>query len=142
MLDLRTVVKDAADAVRGLMQARGLDFSVEIDPEPLYVDGDAARLQQISVNLLSNAAKYTPRGGHVALRAKRQGHEATIRVSDDGLGMPKEMLDGAFELFVQSRRTLDRAEGGLGVGLTLVRGLVTKHGGHVHARSDGEGQRQ
>jgi len=140
VLDLRTVLRDAADAVRGLMDARGLVFSVELDPEPLYVDGDAARLQQVSVNLLSNAAKYTPRGGHVALRAKRQGDEATIIVSDDGLGIPKEMLESAFELFVQSRRTLDRAEGGLGVGLTLVRGLVTKHGGHVHARSDGEGK--
>jgi two-component system CheB/CheR fusion protein len=140
VLDLRTVVKDAADAVRGLMDARGLSFSVELDPEPLYVDGDAARLQQINVNLLSNAAKYTPRGGHVALSAKRLGNEATIKVCDDGLGIPKEMLESAFDLFVQSRRTLDRAEGGLGVGLTLVRGLVTKHGGHVHAHSDGEGK--
>ncbi|MET0795620.1 MAG: chemotaxis protein CheB [Polyangiaceae bacterium] len=140
VLDLRTVVRDAADAVRGLMEARGLAFSVELDPDPLYVDGDAARLQQVSVNLLSNAAKYTPRGGHVALRATRQANEATIVVSDDGLGIPKEMLESAFELFVQSRRTLDRAEGGLGVGLTLVRGLVTKHGGHVHARSEGEGK--
>ena len=71
VLDLRAVVRDAADAVRGLMETRGLDFSVDVDPEPLYVDGDAARLQQINVNLLSNAAKYTPRGGHVALVAKR-----------------------------------------------------------------------
>ncbi|HEY0468400.1 MAG TPA: CheR family methyltransferase, partial [Polyangiaceae bacterium] len=140
VLDLRTVVKDASDAVRGLMDTRGLEFSVELDSEPLYVDGDAARLQQISVNLLSNAGKYTPRGGHVRLGVKRRGSEATISVSDDGLGIPKEMLESAFELFVQSRRTLDRAEGGLGVGLTLVRGLVTKHGGHVHARSDGEGK--
>jgi len=138
VLDLRGVVRDAVDAVRGLMETRGLDFSVDVDPEPLYVDGDGARLQQITVNLLSNAAKYTPSGGHVALVAKRLGNEAKISVSDDGLGIPKEMLESAFDLFVQSRRTLDRAEGGLGVGLTLVRGLVTKHGGHVHARSDGE----
>src|SRR6187402_2747845 len=138
VLDLRGVVRDAVDAVRGLMETRGLDFSLDVDPEPLYVDGDGARLQQITVNLLSNAAKYTPRGGHVALVAKRLGNEAKISVSDDGLGIPKEMLESAFDLFVQSRRTLDRAEGGLGVGLTLVRGLVTKHGGHVHARSDGE----
>ena len=140
VLDLSTVVRDAADAVRGLMESRGLEFTVEVERDPLYVDGDAARLQQISVNLLSNAAKYTPRGGHVALSARKNGSEATITVADDGLGIPKEMLESAFELFVQSRRTLDRAEGGLGVGLTLVRGLVTKHGGHVHARSDGEGK--
>jgi len=140
VLDLRTVVKDAADAVRSLMESRGLELTLKIDPNPLYVDGDAARLQQINVNLLSNAAKYTPRGGHVVLRAERQGGEAIVSVSDDGLGIPKEMLESAFELFVQSRRTLDRAEGGLGVGLTLVRGLVTKHGGNVHARSEGEGK--
>ena len=140
VLDLRLVVKDAADAVRSLMESRGLEFTVEIDPKPLYVDGDAARLQQINVNLLSNAAKYTPRGGHVRLRATRTDNEAIISVADDGLGIPKDMLESAFELFVQSHRTLDRAEGGLGVGLTLVRGLVVKHGGSVHARSDGEGK--
>jgi len=140
VLDLRTVVKDAADAVRSLMDSRGVEFTVKLDPNPLYVDGDSARLQQINVNLLSNAAKYTPRGGHVILRAERQGDEATISVVDDGLGIPKEMLESAFDLFVQSRRTLDRAEGGLGLGLTLVRGLVAKHGGRVRARSEGEGK--
>jgi len=140
VLDLRTVVKDAADAVQGLMQTRGLEFSISLDLEPLYVDGDAARLQQVTVNLLSNAAKYTPRGGHVVLRAEARGREAIITVSDDGLGLHKDMLESVFELFVQSRRTLDRAEGGLGVGLTLVRGLVAKHGGQIHARSEGEGK--
>jgi len=140
VLDLRTVVKDAADAVRSLMESRGLEFSLKIAEEPLYVDGDAARLQQINVNLLSNAAKYTPSGGHVVLHAERQGNEAVISVADDGLGIPKEMLESAFDLFVQSRRTLDRAEGGLGLGLTLVRGLVAKHGGTVQARSEGEGK--
>jgi two-component system CheB/CheR fusion protein len=140
VLDLRAIVKDAAEAMRNLMESRGLDFSVEIDPGPLYVEGDPARLQQIQVNLLNNAAKYTPQGGHVVLQVKREDGEATIRVRDDGVGIPKDMLDSAFELFVQSSRTLDRADGGLGVGLTLVRGLVTKHGGTVCARSDGEGR--
>lgn len=140
VLDLRTVVKEAVDAVRSLMESRGLEFSLKLDPEPMYVDGDAARLQQINVNLLSNAAKYTPSGGHVVLHARRHDGEAIISVADDGLGIPKEMLESAFDLFVQSHRTLDRAEGGLGLGLTLVRGLVKKHGGSVHARSDGEGK--
>lgn len=140
VLDLRTVVKDAVDAVRSLMESRGLEFSLFLDPEPLYVNGDAARLQQIHVNLLSNAAKYTPSGGHVTLRAERHEGEALISVIDDGLGIPKEMLESAFELFVQSQRTLDRSEGGLGLGLTLVRGLVAKHGGSVRARSEGEGK--
>jgi two-component system CheB/CheR fusion protein len=139
-LDLRTVISEAAEAMRSLMATRGLHFSAEIATDPLYVEGDAARLQQINVNLLSNAAKYTPRGGHVTLSAKREGNEAVIRVADDGVGMPKDMLDNAFDLFVQSSRTLDRSEGGLGVGLTLVRGLVTKHGGSVTAHSDGEGK--
>jgi len=140
VLDLRAVVKDAVDAMRSLMESRGVELVVEIDAEALYLEGDPARLQQINVNLLSNAAKYTPRGGHVVLRAMRDGNEAVITVRDDGVGIPKEMLESAFELFVQSRRTLDRAEGGLGLGLTLVRGLVMKHGGSVSAKSDGEGK--
>jgi two-component system CheB/CheR fusion protein len=140
VVDLRAVAKDAADAVRNLLESRGLDLSVEIDPAPLYVDGDAPRLQQIQVNLLNNAAKYTPKGGHVVFQVKREEGQVAIRVSDDGMGIPKNMLDSIFELFVQSSRTLDRSDGGLGVGLTLVRGLVAKHGGTVSARSDGEGR--
>jgi two-component system CheB/CheR fusion protein len=140
VFDLRPVVKDAVDATRNLMESRGLNFSVVMDPDPVYVEGDPARLQQIQVNLLHNAAKYTPQGGHIILQAGREDGQATIRVRDDGVGIPKDMLDTAFDLFVQSRRTLDRARGGLGIGLTLVRGLVTKHGGTVSARSDGEGK--
>ncbi|WP_437910646.1 chemotaxis protein CheB [Sorangium sp. So ce327] len=140
VLDLGTVVKDAADAVKNLMDTRGVDFSVVVDPEPIWVEGDPARLQQVHVNLLNNAAKYTSRGGHVTLEAKRLDGHAVVRVKDDGVGIPKDMLDTVFELFVQSSRTLDRSAGGLGVGLTLVRGLVEKHGGTVSARSDGEGK--
>ncbi|CAN94353.1 unnamed protein product [Sorangium cellulosum So ce56] len=140
VLDLGSVVKDAADAVKNLMDTRGVDFSVVVDPEPIWVEGDPARLQQVHVNLLNNAAKYTSRGGHVTLEAKRLDGHAVVRVKDDGVGIPKEMLDTVFELFVQSSRTLDRSAGGLGVGLTLVRGLVEKHGGTVSARSEGEGK--
>ncbi|WP_437653485.1 chemotaxis protein CheB [Sorangium sp. So ce1182] len=140
VLDLGSVVKDATDAVKNLMDSRGVNFSTIVDPEPIWVEGDPARLQQVQVNLLNNAAKYTPRGGHVTLEARRVDGHAVVRVKDDGLGIPKEMLDTVFELFVQSSRTLDRSAGGLGVGLTLVRGLVEKHGGTVSARSDGEGK--
>ncbi|WP_437509369.1 chemotaxis protein CheB [Sorangium sp. So ce1099] len=140
VLDLGSVVKDATDAVKNLMDSRGVSFSTVVDPEPIWVEGDPARLQQVQVNLLNNAAKYTPRGGHVTLEARRVDGHAVVRVKDDGLGIPKEMLDTVFELFVQSSRTLDRSAGGLGVGLTLVRGLVEKHGGTVSARSDGEGK--
>jgi two-component system CheB/CheR fusion protein len=140
VVDLRAVVKDAADAVRTMMETRGISFDVRLPQTPLNVQGDSARLQQIQVNLLSNAAKYTARGGHVVLEATRDGGQAYVRVQDDGAGIPAAMLDSIFDLFVQSRRTLDRAEGGIGVGLTLVRALVTMHGGTVSATSDGEGR--
>jgi two-component system, chemotaxis family, CheB/CheR fusion protein len=140
IVDLRVVAKDACDAVRELMKSRGLDFSVEFDPRPLYVHGDIARLLQIQINLLHNAAKYTPRGGNVLLRAKLETDAVVIVVRDNGAGIAKDMLDNVFDLFVQSKRTLDRSEGGLGVGLTLVRGLVDMHGGTVTAQSDGEGK--
>jgi two-component system CheB/CheR fusion protein len=140
IVDLGAVAKVAADAVRGAMESRGVQLAVEIDPESIWVDGDPARLQQIQVNMLSNAAKYTPAGGHVLLEVRRDGDEAVIRVRDTGAGIPVEMLDKIFDLFVQSEQTLDRSEGGLGLGLTLVRSLVMMHGGSVCARSDGEGK--
>ena len=139
-VDIAAVAREAADAVRQLMETRGLGFAVELQAAPLWVTGDPARLQQIQVNMLSNAAKYTPRGGHVLLEVHADGDDAVIRVRDDGVGIPVEMLDKVFDLFVQSNRTLDRAEGGLGVGLTLVRSLVQMHGGSVCVQSDGEGK--
>jgi two-component system CheB/CheR fusion protein len=140
VVDLVPIVKEAADSVRGTVEARGLRFTVEVDDGPLCVNGDPARLQQLQVNLLNNAAKYTPRGGHVWLSARADGGVVVIRVRDDGVGIPTEMIDSVFDLFVQSQRTLDRADGGLGVGLTLVRSLVALHGGSVVATSDGVGK--
>jgi two-component system CheB/CheR fusion protein len=139
-LDLRTIVSEAAETVRELMESRDVTLEIELPDEPLVVDCDPARMQQVQVNLLNNAAKYSSTAGHVWLSLKREGAEAVLRVKDDGVGIPKHILDDVFELFVQSQRTLDRAEGGLGVGLTLVRGLVQRHGGSVTALSDGEGQ--
>jgi two-component system CheB/CheR fusion protein len=138
VVDLRSVAREAADAVRDQMVSRGIAFHVEIGPDPLLVDGDPARLQQIQVNLLHNAGKYTDRGGTVTLRAVREGNEAVLRVRDDGAGISPELLEPVFDLFVQSGRTLDRSGGGLGVGLTLVRSLVLMHGGTVAAYSDGD----
>jgi two-component system CheB/CheR fusion protein len=140
VVDVRGLLREAADAARPLMESRGVVFTVDAGPRPLHVDGDPARLQQIHVNLLTNAAKYTPRGGHVKLRAMREGPQATVTVEDDGAGIPADMLESAFELFVQSARTLDRSDGGLGVGLTLVRSLVEMHRGTVVARSGGPGK--
>ncbi|MGD0526488.1 MAG: CheR family methyltransferase, partial [Polyangiaceae bacterium] len=139
-IDLRGVLRVGIDAVRGVMEARGLTLDVEMPDEPVIVEGDPARLQQIQVNLLQNASKYTPRGGHVRLRLAADGPDAVLQVCDDGLGIPAEMLETVFDLFVQSGRTLDRAEGGLGVGLTLVRSLVGLHGGTVTASSEGTGK--
>ena len=140
VVDLRAVAREAVDAVRGHLEAQGIRFTVDLDPAPLFVDGDPARLQQIQVNLMSNAIKYTPRGGQVALQVRREAGSAVVRVRDDGVGIPSGMLDSIFDLFVQSSRTLDRSAGGLGVGLTLVRSLVGLHGGSVSAHSDGEGR--
>ena len=117
--------------MRPIIESRGIRFSVEIERDPIWVDGDPSRLQQIQANLLSNAAKYTPAGGHVLLKAGREEGAAVIRVRDDGAGIHTEMLESIFDLFVQSTRTLDRSAGGLGVGLTLVRALVGMHGGMV-----------
>jgi two-component system CheB/CheR fusion protein len=140
VLDLRVVAREVADAVRPLMEARGLSFTTQIEATPLWIEGDPARLQQIQANLLSNAAKYTASGGHIVLQAVREEGFARICVADDGAGIAPEMLESVFELFVQSKRTLDRAGGGLGVGLTMVRALVMMHGGTVTAASDGEGK--
>jgi two-component system, chemotaxis family, CheB/CheR fusion protein len=136
---LGPIARDAADSMRTMIAERGIALDVRIPSEAIMVVGDVTRLLQIHVNLLNNAAKYTPRGGHVTLGLGREGSDAVIRVEDDGVGIGPEMLEGVFDLFVQSRRTLDRADGGLGVGLTLVRSLVELHGGKVVAQSDGEG---
>jgi two-component system CheB/CheR fusion protein len=140
IVDLLPIVKEAVDAVRSTMDTRGLSFSVDFGAEPLFVNGDPARLQQLQVNLLNNAAKYTPRGGHVCLSLRQDDGAAVISVRDDGVGIASEMLDSVFDLFVQSQRTLDRADGGLGLGLTLVRSLVVMHGGSVSAHSEGVGK--
>ncbi|MBV9946594.1 MAG: PAS domain-containing protein, partial [Myxococcales bacterium] len=141
VVDLHGVLKEAVDAARPAMEARGIRVSLECDgPGELVVCGDPARLHQVHANLLSNAAKYTGRGGHVVLRATREEGAAVVRVQDDGAGIRPDLLESIFDLFVQSPRTLDRAQGGLGVGLTLVRALVSLHGGSVVARSEGEGK--
>jgi two-component system CheB/CheR fusion protein len=139
VLDLRQIAAEAVEAVRSQAEEKGLQLRVDLDGEPLPVFGDPARLQQIQINLLNNAVKYTPQGGTVSLSAGRDQNQAVIRVKDDGDGIPPQMLDSVFDLFVQARHTLDHAKGGLGVGLTLVRALVEMHGGAVHARSDGDG---
>jgi two-component system CheB/CheR fusion protein len=137
LIDLRETAHSAIEALGPFMAERGTQLSVDIDPEPLLVDGDPARLQQIQANLLSNASKYSPRGARVHLEIRRDGEQARIRVSDDGRGIEPDMLPRVFDLFVQGQQSIARQEGGLGIGLTLLRSLVELHDGRVEAESDG-----
>ena len=137
-LDLRETIARAVAATAAPMGPHRL--SVELGDAPLMVDGDAVRLEQVLVNLLVNAAKYTPPGGEVHVRAGRAGHEIAVAVRDNGTGIEPERLARVFELFDQGGRDLARTQGGLGIGLTIVRGLVELHGGRVTVASDGPGR--
>ncbi len=138
-VDLAAVVGAAVEAVGPALQERGHQLQV-LAGVPLTVLGDAARLQQCLVNLLSNAAKYTDPGGRIRVELLREGEQAVMRVQDSGVGIAPDMLPVIFDLFVQSVRTLDRAQGGLGIGLSVVRRLVEMHGGRVSACSAGTGE--
>ncbi|HEY0886132.1 MAG TPA: ATP-binding protein, partial [Ramlibacter sp.] len=113
---------------------------VEVDPQPLWVQGDSVRLMQLVSNLLNNAAKFTREGGSIRLRLSRAGDEAVLLVEDDGQGIAPDLLPRVFDLFTQGDGTLDRATGGLGIGLSLVQALAQLHGGSVLAHSDGAGR--
>jgi CheY-like chemotaxis protein len=138
-LDMRTVVDHAVESCRAQMETRKHRVTVAVPDHALCVNGDSARLVQVLTNLLSNAAKYTPDGGLISLTLEQHGRDAVVRVSDDGVGMHADLLMRVFELFAQGERTLARSEGGLGVGLTLVRRLIEMHGGSVSAVSEGPG---
>ncbi|MGH8669624.1 MAG: PAS domain-containing sensor histidine kinase, partial [Burkholderiales bacterium] len=138
--DMCKVVRAAADASLQWMQSRSHELSLHLPDDELTVLGDELRLAQAMQNLLHNAAKYTPAGGRIEVGGRREDGTVVVAVRDNGLGMDTEMLQSAFELFRQGPQALDRAEGGLGVGLTLVQRLVAMHGGTVAARSAGPGQ--
>ena len=137
---LETVVDDAVELSRPLVEAAGHQLVVERAPEALVVDGDPVRLTQVFSNLLNNAAKYTPAGGRLQLSSAREGQEAVLRVTDSGAGIAPEMLESIFDMFVQVSGTDRAAQGGLGIGLTLVKSLVELHGGRVEASSAGLGR--
>jgi CheY-like chemotaxis protein len=131
------IVGRAIETSRPLIERGGLSLDVVVTEEPLVVDGDLARLTQAVANLLNNAARYTPRGGHVRVRVERRGAEAVIAVEDDGAGIPSHLLQRIFDMFAQGPQS--RGQGGLGIGLTLARTLVHMHGGRIEAASAGEG---
>ena len=139
-VDVRDAVSAAIDASRQWMDARHQELHVALPPEKLEVLGDEVRLVQVVQNLLHNAAKYTPERGRIEISARREGEEVVLSVKDNGVGMNAEMLRSAFDPLRQGRQALDRPQGGLGVGLTLVQRLVALHGGKVEAQSAGPDQ--
>ncbi|MGD0045081.1 MAG: hybrid sensor histidine kinase/response regulator, partial [Isosphaeraceae bacterium] len=138
-LDVSSVLNQAIESVRPLIEQRNHELIVSLRPG-LRLDADPTRLQQILVNLLTNAAKYTESGGTIWLTAGHEGNDIVIKVRDTGIGIPPEKLPQMFELFAQGDRSLARSEGGLGIGLTLVRSLAEMHGGSVTATSEGPGK--
>jgi PAS domain S-box-containing protein len=138
-IELSVAIQHAIETSRPTIEQAGHELTVTYPSEPLYVDGDATRLAQVFANLLNNAAKYTPRGGRIALTTERSGGTAVIRVRDSGVGIPAAMLDRIFEMFTQVDKSLEKTHGGLGIGLTLVKRLVEMHGGIVEASSSGPG---
>ena len=138
--ELATVVDRAVETARPLIDARGHELVVVLPAGGARLEADVIRLSQALSNLLDNAARYTPEPGHIRLSAERQGNQVEVRVRDDGEGIPTDMLEAIFFLFVQVGRSLARSQGGLGVGLTVVRSLVEMHGGTVEARSEGPGK--
>jgi signal transduction histidine kinase/CheY-like chemotaxis protein len=139
-LDLRRVVETALEACAPLVARGRHALAVSLPDTPLWVDGDATRLAQSLSNLVNNAAKYTLEGGHISVTLTDVGDEAVLSVQDSGVGLPAEMIGRVFDMFAQINRSLERAQGGLGIGLALVRRLVTLHGGQVSAASPGPGQ--
>src|SRR5262245_19588493 len=138
-LRLIDVVNGAVDASRNFLEQHGHQAGVTLTPESVEIDGDSVRLTQIVVNLLNNAAKYTPKGKNISLTAKVENGSATISVKDDGIGISADQLPHVFDKFYQIDRSLERSESGLGLGLTLTRKLVELHGGKIDVRSAGLG---
>jgi PAS domain S-box-containing protein len=139
-VELAEVVREALETSQPLIEECGHHLAVSLPPEPIYLHADLLRLSQVLTNLITNAAKYTDRGGRIWLTAEQQGNEVVVRVKDTGVGIPAEKLPGLFQMFFQVDRALERAQGGLGIGLSLVRRLVELHGGSVTAHSAGRGK--
>ncbi len=139
-IDLGATIARAVDSARPLIESRGHELLISLPEEPVSLDADAARMEQVLSNLLNNAAKYTEPEGRIELEAGCDSEEAFVRIKDTGIGIAPELLPRVFDLFTQEERSLDRSQGGLGIGLTLVRRLVQLHGGSVVATSGGVGR--
>ena len=138
-LDICIAVSDAVESIRPQVNSRRHDLIVHMPDDAIYVDGDVTRLSQVFVNLLANAVRYTERGGRIEVTVRREGDDAVVRVKDSGIGIRHDQLSHIFEMFAQVDQSLERGQGGLGVGLALARTLVELHGGHIEANSEGLG---
>ncbi|RYY98700.1 MAG: PAS domain S-box protein [Comamonadaceae bacterium] len=139
-ITLDSVVQSALEACRPQVERARHALSVELPPDPVWLDGDPTRLAQVLSNVMNNAVKYTPPGGHIAVRARPVGATVVLEVQDDGEGIAPELASQVFDLFVQGPQTVAAAQGGLGIGLSLVRRLVEMHGGVVDLHSEGTGR--
>lgn len=139
-LDAKTIVSDALEQVRPLIEEKRHHLGIELTPEAAHVVGDQKRLVQVLANLLNNAAKYTPIGGSIVLHTEIDKDQVVLHVADNGIGIDKELQPYVFDLFAQAKRSSDRSQGGLGIGLALVRSLVELHGGTVSCFSEGPGK--
>lgn len=140
LIEMSEIVTKAIEMASPLLEQRNHTLAVQVPRRGLLVDADVTRLSQVISNLLSNAAKYTPSGGHITIRGEAVDDDVFLRVRDNGIGLRPEVLPHIFDLFVQERQAIDRAQGGLGIGLTIVRNLVERHGGAVQVTSDGPGR--
>jgi signal transduction histidine kinase len=138
-LDLSAIVRAAIETSRPVLDHMRHQLIDKLDPQPISVGGDPVRLTQVFANLLNNAAKYTNHGGHITVSTRRDNGDAVVSVKDDGIGIAPGLLSQVFDMFMQVDRSTRRSQGGLGIGLTLVRSLIGMHGGSVEARSDGPG---
>ena len=139
-VELSSVIQQAVEVARPLIDAAGHNLIVDLPAEPIFLNADRARLAQMFGNLLNNSSKYTRPNGSISLTAKRIDNEVAVTVKDNGAGIPRDKLNSIFDMFMQVDKTTDRAQGGLGIGLTLVKRLAEMHGGSIEAKSDGEGQ--
>lgn len=139
-VELAAVVNDAVETSRPLIESMGHELIVTLPQQPIVLDADPTRLAQVFLNLLNNAAKYSERGGHIRLTVETQGNEISASVRDNGIGIPAEHLTRIFEMFTQVDRSLEKSQGGLGIGLNIAKRLVEKHGGRIEARSEGPGR--
>jgi len=136
---LDKVIRQAVETSGPLIDAQQHKLTIDIPAREIVIDADVVRLTQVFANLLNNAAKYTPRNGSISIKAEQRGDAVIVRVIDNGIGIPPEMLPRVFDMFMQVDKSLERAQGGLGIGLSLVKRLVEMHGGHVEAHSKGPG---